>query len=465
MKLWSGRFTKNTQKEIDDFHSSISFDMRLYRQDIMGSIAHSRALLKCGVITEEEFSSIKEGLEGILEDIENGVIRFEVGYEDIHMNIEKLLTDRIGEAGKKLHTARSRNDQVAVDFKMYIKEQVKALQHQLIGLLETLAGLSEQNLDTIMPGYTHLQHAQPVTLAHHLMAYFEMFKRDVTRLEDCYQRMDESPLGSCALAGTTYPLDRELATRLLGFAAITQNSLDGVSDRDYAIEFLAACSIIMMHLSRFCEELILWSSSEFGFVEMDDAYSTGSSIMPQKKNPDAAELIRGKTGRVYGNLMGLLTVMKGLPLAYNKDMQEDKESVFDTVDTVKGCLSVFVPMLATLKFNKGRMYQAAGEGFSNATDVADYLAKKGVPFRTAHRIVGELVLGCCEKGLSLEQLTIEDYRRASPVFQEDILEVIRPENCVAARNIPGGPAPEQVKAHIQKSRDFLARFSKSLEQR
>jgi argininosuccinate lyase len=381
------------------------------------------------------------------------------------MNIEKLLTDRIGEAGKKLHTARSRNDQVAVDFKMYIKEQVKALQHQLIGLLETLAGLSEQNLDTIMPGYTHLQHAQPVTLAHHLMAYFEMFKRDVTRLEDCYQRMDESPLGSCALAGTTYPLDRELATRLLGFAAITQNSLDGVSDRDYAIEFLAACSIIMMHLSRFCEELILWSSSEFGFVEMDDAYSTGSSIMPQKKNPDAAELIRGKTGRVYGNLMGLLTVMKGLPLAYNKDMQEDKESVFDTVDTVKGCLSVFVPMLATLKFNKGRMYQAAGEGFSNATDVADYLAKKGVPFRTAHRIVGELVLGCCEKGLSLEQLTIEDYRRASPVFQEDILEVIRPENCVAARNIPGGPAPEQVKAHIQKSRDFLARFSKSLEQR
>jgi argininosuccinate lyase len=377
------------------------------------------------------------------------------------MNIEKLLTDRIGEAGKKLHTARSRNDQVAVDFKMYLKEQVKALQHQLIGLLETLADLSEQNLDTIMPGYTHLQHAQPVTLAHHLMAYFEMFKRDVTRLEDCCKRMDESPLGSCALAGTTYPLDRELTARLLGFAAFTQNSLDGVSDRDYAIEFLAACSIIMMHLSRFCEELVLWSSSEFGFVEMDDAYSTGSSIMPQKKNPDAAELIRGKTGRVYGNLMGLLTVMKGLPLAYNKDMQEDKESVFDTVDTVKGCLSVLVPMLSTLKFNKDRMYQAAGEGFSNATDVADYLVKKGVPFRTAHRIVGELVLGCCEKGLSLGQLTIEDYRRVSPVFQEDILEVIRPENCVAARNIPGGPAPEQVKAHIQKSRDFLSRFYKS----
>lgn len=461
MKLWSGRFTKNTQKEMDDFHSSISFDMRLYRQDITGSIAHSKALLECGVITEEEYSRIKVGLEGILKDIENGIIRFDTGYEDIHMNIEKLLTDRIGEAGKKLHTARSRNDQVAVDFKMYLKEQVKALQHQLIGLLETLADLSEQNLDTIMPGYTHLQHAQPVTLAHHLMAYFEMFKRDVTRLEDCCKRMDESPLGSCALAGTTYPLDRELTAKLLGFAAFTQNSLDGVSDRDYAIEFLAACSIIMMHLSRFCEELVLWSSSEFGFVEMDDAYSTGSSIMPQKKNPDAAELIRGKTGRVYGNLMGLLTVMKGLPLAYNKDMQEDKESVFDTVDTVKGCLSVLVPMLSTLKFNKDRMYQAAGEGFSNATDVADYLVKKGVPFRTAHRIVGELVLGCCEKGLSLGQLTIEDYRRVSPVFQEDILEVIRPENCVAARNIPGGPAPEQVKAHIQKSRDFLSRFYKS----
>jgi argininosuccinate lyase len=455
MKLWSGRFTKDTGKEMDDFHSSISFDMRLYRQDIKGSIAHSGALLKCGIMTEEEYKKIKEGLEGILKDVESGAIQLDTAYEDIHMNIEKLLTDRIGEAGKKLHTARSRNDQVAVDFKMYLKEQIKGLETMVAGLLKTLADVSEQNLYTIMPGYTHLQHAQPITLAHHLMAYFEMFKRDIGRLEDCCKRMDESPLGSCALAGTTYPLDRELTANALGFERITANSLDGVSDRDYAIEFLSASAVIMMHLSRFCEEIILWSSSEFGFVEIDDAYSTGSSIMPQKKNPDAAELIRGKTGRVYGNLMGLLTVMKGLPLAYNKDMQEDKESVFDTIDTLKGCLSVFVPMLATLKFNKDRMYKAAESGFLNATDVADYLTKKGVPFRSAHHIVGELVQNCIQRGLSLEQLTPADFKKVSPVFEEDILETIKPENCVKARSTPGGPAPEQVKKHIEKSREFL----------
>ncbi|MGI6703606.1 MAG: argininosuccinate lyase [Clostridia bacterium] len=461
MKLWAGRFTKDTKKEMDDFHSSISFDMRLYRQDILGSIAHSEALLKCGIITQEEYTKIREGLEGILGDIEKGTIHFDDGLEDIHMNIEKLLTDRIGETGKKLHTARSRNDQVAADLKMYLREMIEDLELSIAGLLKTLADLAEQNLGTIMPGYTHLQHAQPVTLAHHLMAYFEMFKRDMGRLKDCRQRMDESPLGSCALAGTTYPLDRGLTASLLGFNGFTSNSLDSVSDRDYAVEFLAASSVIMMHLSRFCEELILWSSSEFGFVEMDDAYSTGSSIMPQKKNPDAAELIRGKVGRVYGNLIGLLTVMKGLPLAYNKDMQEDKESVFDTVDTLKGCLSVFVPMLATLKFNNTAMYKAVSSGFTNATDVADYLAKKGVPFRTAHRMVGELVQSCIQRGLSLDELSLADYKKVSPVFEEDILDAIKPENCVKARNTPGGPAPQQVKKHIEKSRGFLAEILKN----
>jgi argininosuccinate lyase len=456
MKLWSGRFTKDTNREMDEFHSSISFDMRLYKQDILGSTAHAKALLKCGILTKEEYEKIIKGLSSILEDIEKGFVEFDAGYEDIHMNIEKLLTDRIGETGKKLHTARSRNDQAVVDFKLYLKEQISVLKGQLIDLLEVLVNLSEKNLYTIMPGYTHLQHAQPVTLAHHLMAYFEMFKRDIGRLEDCQRRMDQNPLGSCALAGTTYPLDRQLTTDLLGFSSYTANSLDGIGDRDYAIEFLAASSVVMMHLSRFCEELILWSTTEFGFVEMDDAFSTGSSIMPQKKNPDAAELIRGKTGRVYGNLIGLLTVMKGLPLAYNKDMQEDKESVFDTIDTIKGCLSVFVPMLSTLNFNKEKMMAAAGGGFTAATDVADYLAKKGVPFRTAHRIVGELVLQCSRKGITLEQLAPEDYKKISPAFEDDILEAIKPENLIKARDIPGGPAPEQVKKHILEAKGFLA---------
>jgi len=455
MKLWSGRFTKETKKEMDDFHSSISFDMRLYKQDILGSIAHSKALLKSNIISREECSQIQEGLLSILEDIEKGNIQFDSQYEDIHMNIEKLLTDRVGQAGKKLHTARSRNDQVALDIKMYLREQIADIMVKITNLLELLISLAEENLFAIMPGYTHLQHAQPVTLAHYLMAYFEMFNRDIGRLEDCQRRMDQNPLGSCALAATTYDIDRELTTNLLGFSGFTMNSMDGISDRDYAIEFIAASSVIMMHLSRFCEELILWSTNEFGFVEMDDAYSTGSSIMPQKKNPDAAELIRGKTGRVYGNLMGLLTVMKGLPLAYNKDMQEDKESIFDTVDTIKGCLSVFVPMLSTLKFNEDKMYTAVNNGFINATDVADYLAKKGVPFRTAHRIVGQLVLHCSAKGLLLGQLSLDDYKKVSPVFGEDILESIKPENCVNARNIPGGPAPQQVEKHIQQARDIV----------
>lgn len=461
MKLWSGRFTKDTEKAMDDFHSSIAFDVRLYKQDIQGSMAHSRALFESGLLTGEEFGSIQRGLESILQDIEKGLIQFDSSYEDIHMNIEKLLTDRIGETGKKLHTARSRNDQVAVDLRMYLMARIEDIETEIVTLLKTLISLSEQNLNTIMPGFTHLQHAQPVTLAHHLMAYFEMFKRDIGRLRDCRHRMDESPLGSCALAGTTYPICRELTAKFLGFSKITLNSLDGVSDRDYAIEFLAASSIIMMHLSRFCEELILWSTEEFGFVEMDDAYSTGSSIMPQKKNPDAAELIRGKSGRVFGNLMGLLTVMKGLPLAYNKDMQEDKESVFDTVDTIKGCLSVFIPMLNTIKFNKTAMYDGVSRGFINATDAADYLVKKGIPFRTAHRVIGELVQNCVQRGLSLDQLDIDDFKRVSPVFEKDILEHIKPESCVKLRNIPGGPAPDQVKKHIEKSKEFLIAFTMS----
>ncbi|MBA1334401.1 MAG: Argininosuccinate lyase [Firmicutes bacterium] len=455
MKLWSGRFIKDTSKEMDDFNSSISFDMRLYKQDIMGSMVHAEALFKCGIISLEEKESIRKGLLSILKDIEDGTFEFSVQYEDIHMNIEKALTDRIGEAGKKLHTARSRNDQVALDLRLFLKDEILEVQRKLVVLLDTLVTISEDNLYTIMPGYTHLQPAQPITLAHHLMAYYEMFKRDLDRLKDCYRRTDTNPLGSCALASTTYSIDRELTTKLLGFSNYTMNSLDGVSDRDYAIEFISVSSIIMMHLSRLCEELILWSTNEFGYIEMDDAYSTGSSIMPQKKNPDVAELIRGKTGRVFGNLMALLTVMKGLPLAYNKDMQEDKESLFDTLDTVKACLSIMSPMLSTLKINRDNMQKAANKGFINATDVADYLSKKGVPFRTAHRIVGELVLHCTGKGVSLQDLSLEDFRKASPVFEEDIMDIVTPYSCVVSRNIPGGPAPEQVRLHIDSAKTYI----------
>lgn len=455
MKLWGGRFAKATDKVVEDFHSSISFDQRLYKQDIHGSIAHATMLGKVGVITPEEVDTIVKGLQEILAGIEAGKVEFEVGAEDIHMNVEKLLTERIGEVGKKLHTARSRNDQVALDVRMYLKVEIEDTARLLKNLQKTLLDLAGEHLDTVMPGYTHLQRAQPITLAHHLLAYFQMFQRDLGRLRDCYKRTNVLPLGSGALAGTTFPLDREFVAGQLGFAVITDNSLDGVSDRDFAIEFAAAASLIMMHLSRFSEELILWSSAEFGFVEMDDAYSTGSSIMPQKKNPDVAELVRGKTGRVYGDLMALLTVMKSLPLAYNKDMQEDKEALFDAIDTVKGCLLVFTPMVATLKVKKEAMRQATKGGFANATDMADYLAKKGVPFRTAHEIVGKAVLYCTTHGKDLEDLSLAEYKDFSPVFQEDIYQTISIDECVRARKVPGGPAPEAVQAAIAKAGALL----------
>lgn len=459
MKLWGGRFAKATDKVVEDFHSSISFDQRLYKQDIQGSIAHAAMLGKVGVITPEEADTIIKGLQEILADIEAGKVEFEVGAEDIHMNVEKLLTGRIGEVGKKLHTARSRNDQVALDVRMYLKEEIRETARLLRNLQKTLLDMAEEHLNTVMPGYTHLQRAQPITLAHHLLAYFQMFQRDLGRLRDCYKRTNVLPLGSGALAGTTFPLDREYVAGQLGFDAITDNSLDGVSDRDFTIEFAAAASLIMMHLSRFSEELILWSSAEFGFVEMDDAYSTGSSIMPQKKNPDVAELVRGKTGRVYGDLMALLTVMKSLPLAYNKDMQEDKEALFDAIDTVKGCLLVFTPMVATLKVKKEAMRRATKGGFANATDMADYLAKKGVPFRTAHEIVGKAVLYCTTHGKDLEDLTLAEYQDFSPVFQQDIYQAISIDECVRARKVPGGPAPDTVQAAIAKARALLGEES------
>ncbi|MEW6660926.1 MAG: argininosuccinate lyase [Bacillota bacterium] len=455
MKLWGGRFAKTTDSLMDDFHSSISFDCRLYRQDIRGSQAHARMLGATGIISTSDAEQIIAGLESILADIERGEVQFSQDAEDIHMNIETLLTQRIGEVGKKLHTARSRNDQVALDVRMYLKEEIRAIAGLLRDLLQALLDQAKEHLETIMPGYTHLQKAQPVTLAHYLMAYFQMFKRDVERLRDCYRRTDVMPLGSGALAGTTFPLDREMVARELGFAAISENSLDAVSDRDFAIEFAAAASMIMMHLSRFCEELVLWSSDEFRFVEMDDAYSTGSSIMPQKKNPDVAELVRGKTGRVYGDLMALLTVMKSLPLAYNKDMQEDKEALFDAVDTVKKCLMIFIPMLKTLQVKPEVMYRGAKRGFTNATEVADYLAKKGVPFREAHHIVGQLVLNCIKEGKDLAELSLEEYRQFSPAIAEDIYQAIAVETCVARRSLPGGPAPEAVARSIARGQEWL----------
>ncbi len=455
MKLWGGRFQKATDLMVDDFHSSIRFDRRLYRQDIRGSIAHANMLGQCNVISTEESELIQKTLAAILKDIEAGKIEFEVDAEDIHMNIEKILIDRIGETGKKLHTGRSRNDQVALDIRMYLKEEIHTIYHMLIQLQEVLLTLSQNHTETIMPGYTHLQKAQPVTLAHHLMAYFQMFRRDMERLQDCYKRTNVMPLGSGALAGTTYPFDRSLVAKELGFDDITQNSLDGVSDRDFAIELLSGLSIAMMHLSRFCEELILWSSHEFSFVEMDDAYSTGSSIMPQKKNPDVAELIRGKTGRVYGAMMALLTTMKSLPLAYNKDMQEDKEAIFDAVDTVKLCLPVFTKMIETIKVNKEKMYQGTQGGFTNATDVADYLVKKGLPFREAHEVVGKMVLYCVNHQKSLDALTLEEYRRCSPVFEDDVYTAISLEQCVEDRDLPGGPAKKAVLNAIEKGKQYI----------
>lgn len=456
MKLWGGRFAKSTDKSVDDFNSSIRFDSRMYRQDILGSVAHAGMLGSQGIIPLEDAGLIRRTLLEILEDIEQGRVEFEVDAEDIHMNIEKILIGRIGDAGKKLHTGRSRNDQVALDIRMYLKDEIKEARQMLAALLEMLLELSGQHLDTILPGYTHLQRAQPITLAHHLMAYFQMFKRDIGRLSDCYERTDIMPLGSGALAGTTYPLDREMVARELGFSAITENSLDAVSDRDFVIELASCLSIVMMHLSRFSEELILWSSSEFAFVEMDDAYSTGSSIMPQKKNPDVAELVRGKTGRVYGSLITLLSMMKSLPLAYNKDMQEDKEAIFDAVDTVKLCLPVFTRMIATMRVRKDRMLQAARGGFTNATDIADYLVKKGIPFRSAHEIIGKMVLYCIQNSKNIDELSMEEFKTFSENIEEDVFTEISLEKCVSGRNLPGGPARESVSASIENGRRFLA---------
>ena len=457
MKLWGGRFTKETNQLVHNFNESLSFDQKFYRQDIRGSIAHVKMLAKQGILSEKDRDDIIRGLEGILEDLESGrlTISTDSGYEDIHSFVEGTLTERIGEAGKRLHTGRSRNDQVALDMKLYIRDEIDELDGLVEGLLLELLEVMEKNTETYMPGFTHLQKAQPITLAHHVGAYFEMFSRDRSRLSDIRSRMNYCPLGSGALAGTTYPLDREYTASLLDFAGPTLNSMDSVADRDYLIELLAALSTISMHLSRFCEEIIIWNTNEYRFVELDDSYSTGSSIMPQKKNPDIAELIRGKCGRVYGALVALLTTMKGLPLAYNKDMQEDKELTFDAVDTVKGCLSLFTGMIASMSFRKDVMEASARHGFTNATDAADYLVNKGVPFRDAHGIVGQLVLLCIEKGIALDDLPLEEYRRISPVFDQDVYEAISMKTCVDKRQTLGAPGPEAMKKVIAVYRERL----------
>jgi len=454
MKLWGGRFTKATDSATDHFHSSIAFDRRLYRQDILGSIAHAEMLGAQGIIPREDSETIQAALRGLLADIEAGAVTFDEAAEDIHMNVETLLIERIGDVGKRLHTGRSRNDQVALNMRMYVRDEIRAIQRLIADLGNAIADIAASHLDTILPGYTHLQRAQPVTLAHHLTAYGEMLKRDYERLEDAYKRVNIMPLGSGALAATTYPLDRERVCRALGFDSITKNSMDAVSDRDFCIETMGALSLLMMHLSRFCEEIVLWSSHEFRFIELDDGYATGSSIMPQKKNPDMAELIRGKTGRVYGGLMGLLTVMKGLPLAYNKDMQEDKEAVFDGIDTVTMCLPVFTAMLRTMTVRKDRMYAAAGQGFTNATDAADWLVKQGVPFRDAHEIIGRLVLYCLQRGKALEDLSLAEYQATSPVFDERVYEAISLERCVNARTVPGGPAKDYVEGLTKEQQAY-----------
>ena len=456
MKLWAGRFQKETDTLVNNFNSSINFDARLYKQDITGSIAHATMLGKQGIIEQAEADKIISGLKAILADIEAGEVEFTMDNEDIHMNIEAILTQRIGDTGKRLHTSRSRNDQVAVDFRLYVKEEIPTIINQVLDLEQVLIQKAEENLSTVMPGYTHLQRAQPTTFAHYMMAYANMFRRDVTRLEDCLERLDECPLGAGALATSTYPVDRQMTAKLLGFAKPTENSMDSVSDRDYAIEFLSACSILMMHLSRFAEEIILWCSWEFKYADLDDAYSTGSSIMPQKKNPDVAELVRGKTGRVYGDLMTLLTVMKALPLAYNKDMQEDKEPVFDAIDTVEMCLPVFGAMLQTLTIRPKNMAKAAAGGFINATDCADYLVKKGMPFREAYMIVGRLVNMCIRSGENLETLTLRDFRAISDLFDSDVYEALELKHCVHERKVYGGPSKDDVTRQIQYIKDFVA---------
>ncbi len=454
-QLWGGRFTHQTDKLAYDFNASIHFDQRLYRQDIRGSIAHVTMLAKQGVLTDAERDQIIDGLNGILADVEAGKLDITDQYEDIHSFVEANLIDRIGDVGKKLHTGRSRNDQVALDMKLYTRDEVDELNGLIKELLQVLLAIMRDNVDTFMPGFTHLQKAQPITLAHHLGAYFEMFKRDHERLVDIRRRMNTCPLGSGALAGTTYPLDRDYVARLLDFDGPTLNSIDGVADRDYLLELLSALSIMMMHLSRFSEEVIIWNSNEYQFVEIDDGYSTGSSIMPQKKNPDIAELVRGKTGRVYGHLMALLTTMKGLPLAYNKDMQEDKEGAFDAIDTAKSCLVLFTGMVKTMKFNQARMAESAKHGFTNATDVADYLVGKGVPFRDAHGIVGQLVLMCIERGIPLDDLPLEDYRKLSPAFDEDIYQAIKLDTCVNKRLTVGAPGREAMLKVIDTEAEYL----------
>lgn len=454
-QLWGGRFTKETDRLVYNFNASISFDRKLYREDIEGSMAHVAMLARQGILTEQERDEITDCLKGILADVENGTLEITEEYEDIHSFVEANLIDRLGETGKKLHTGRSRNDQVALDMRLYTRKEVVAVDRLLKELLHTLLAMMEEHTATYMPGFTHLQKAQPVTLAHHIGAYFEMFKRDRQRLADLYHRMNYCPLGAGALAGTTYPLDREYTAELLGFAGPTLNSMDSVSDRDYLIEFLSALSVIMMHLSRFSEEIIIWNSNEYRFVELDDSYSTGSSIMPQKKNPDIAELIRGKTGRVYGALTALLTTMKGIPLAYNKDMQEDKELTFDAIDTVKGCLALFNGMVSTMKFRRDVMEASAKNGFTNATDAADYLVNHGVPFRDAHGIVGRLVLYCLEKGIALDDMTLEEYRAVSPVFEQDIYEAISLKTCVEKRTTLGAPGREAMERVIAIERQYL----------
>ena len=469
-QLWGGRFTKQTDQLVFDFNASITFDKRLFHEDVTGSIVHATMLAKQGILTEEERKSIVEGLTGILEDVDDGTLAIDETQEDIHSFVEATLIDRIGDAGKKLHTGRSRNDQVALDMRLYTRARVAETDGLLKKLLEALLDTMENNLDTYMPGFTHLQKAQPITLAHHYGAYFEMFKRDRQRLADIYKRMNYCPLGAGALAGTTYPLDREYTARLLRFEGPTLNSIDSVADRDYLIEFLSALSTIMMHLSRFSEEIIIWNSNEYQFVELDDAYSTGSSIMPQKKNPDIAELVRGKTGRVYGALMALLTTMKGLPLAYNKDMQEDKEMAFDAMDTVADCITLFTGMIQTMKFRKDRMAKSAMNGFTNATDAADYLVGKGVPFRDAHGIIGRLVLYCIEKDTSIDALSLEELRSISDKFDEDIYDAISLKTCVEKRLTIGAPGEKMMKQVIEKNKvylknDAIEEYQQSLEDR
>ena len=469
-QLWGGRFTKQTDQLVFDFNASITFDKRLFHEDVTGSIVHATMLAKQGILTEEERKSIVEGLTGILEDVDDGTLAIDETQEDIHSFVEATLIDRIGDAGKKLHTGRSRNDQVALDMRLYTRARVAEIDGLLKKLLEAILDTMENNLDTYMPGFTHLQKAQPITLAHHYGAYFEMFKRDRQRLTDIYKRMNYCPLGTGALAGTTYPLDREYTARLLRFEGPTLNSIDSVADRDYLIEFLSALSTIMMHLSRFSEEIIIWNSNEYQFVELDDAYSTGSSIMPQKKNPDIAELVRGKTGRVYGALMALLTTMKGLPLAYNKDMQEDKEMAFDAMDTAADCITLFTGMIQTMKFRKDRMAKSAMNGFTNATDAADYLVGKGVPFRDAHGIIGRLVLYCIEKDTSIDALSLEELRSISDKFDEDIYDAISLKTCVEKRLTIGAPGEKMMKQVIEKNKEYLKNdaieeYQQSLEDR